>query len=103
MTARAEVIRQYLDYLDACTRHAWNELPHDTGEHPLQDDLLQQDVIGAEVRVRLKQDLLPVDGPGPRPGDRDPAPAHGDRALPAAAPALLSGWGRACPSAQPGM
>ncbi len=27
MTARAEVIRRYLDYLDACTRHAWNELP----------------------------------------------------------------------------
>lgn len=27
MTARADVIRRYLDYLDACTRHAWNELP----------------------------------------------------------------------------
>ncbi len=27
MTARAEVIRRYLDYLDACTRHARNELP----------------------------------------------------------------------------
>ncbi len=27
MTARAEVIRRYLDYLDARTRHAWDELP----------------------------------------------------------------------------
>ncbi len=27
MTARADVIRRYLDYLGACNRQAWDELP----------------------------------------------------------------------------
>ena len=57
----------------------------DTGEHPLQHHLRQQ-VISGEVPVGLQRHLMTIDGPGPRPGHRNPTTAQGHRAFLGAVP-----------------